>query len=70
MIEQEWKRFASTGSIQDYLNYKCHQAGGGYGGTAASMMADKDGTGRRCHGRHAGGQKFHRQECERIWRRP
>lgn len=46
MVEQEWMKFINTGSIQDYLNYKRHQAGGGYGGTAASMMADKDGTGR------------------------
>ncbi len=23
MVEQEWMKFASTGSVQDYLSYRC-----------------------------------------------
>lgn len=47
MIEQEWKRFASTGSIEDYLNYKSHQeAEGIYGDATGAMLAGKNSTGR------------------------
>lgn len=47
MIEQEWKRFASTGSIQDYLNYKSHQeAEGIYGDATGAMLAGRNSTGR------------------------
>ncbi len=43
MIEQEWKRFASTGSIHDYLNYKSHQeAEGIYGDATGAMLAGRD----------------------------
>ena len=27
MVEQKWTKFASTGSIEDYLSYKCCQGG-------------------------------------------
>lgn len=46
MIEQEWMKFASTGSIQDYLSYRCRQGAQGVYGDAASMLAAKDSTGR------------------------
>ena len=41
MVTQEWTKFASTGSIQDDLNYKCH----GSGDATLSMMADREQTG-------------------------
>ncbi len=41
MVTQEWTKFASTGSIQDYLSYKCH----GSGDATLSMMADREQTG-------------------------
>ncbi|MCI9137569.1 MAG: hypothetical protein HFH48_08390 [Lachnospiraceae bacterium] len=47
MIEQEWTKFINTGSIQDYLNYKCHQEAEGIcRDTAAFMMSGRDCTGR------------------------
>lgn len=47
MIEQEWKRFASTGSIQDYLNYKsCQEAEGINGDATSAMLAGRNSTGR------------------------
>ena len=47
MIEQEWMKFASTGSIQDYLSYKCHQeAEGIYGDATAAMTTDRENLGR------------------------
>lgn len=46
MVAQEWKKFASTGSIQDYLSYKCRRSNEGVSGDATlSMMADRDQTG-------------------------
>lgn len=51
MIEQEWKKFASTGSIHDYLNYKSHQeAEGIYGDATGSMLAGRNSTGRSVKG--------------------
>lgn len=51
MIEQEWMKFASTGSIQDYLSYRNHQeAEGIYGDATASMMTDKESMGRSVSG--------------------
>lgn len=45
MVAQEWTKFASTGSIQDYLTYKCHGSGEGVRGDATlSMMADQEQT--------------------------
>ena len=47
MVEQEWMKFASTGSIQDYLDYKCHQGTEGiYGGATDAMAADRENMGR------------------------
>ena len=43
MVEQRWTRFASTGSVQDYLSYKCHQTTEGACGYATlSLMADRE----------------------------
>lgn len=51
MIEQEWKRFVSTGSVQDYLNYKSHQeAEGIYGDATGAMLAGRNSTGRSVRG--------------------
>lgn len=51
MIEQEWKKFASTGSIHDYLNYKSHQeAEGLYGDATGAMLAERNCTGRSVKG--------------------
>ncbi|GFI30177.1 hypothetical protein IMSAGC013_01565 [Lachnospiraceae bacterium] len=38
MVAQEWTKFASTGSIQDYLTYKGH----GSREAALSMMAERE----------------------------
>ena len=47
MIEQEWMKFASTGSVRDYLSYKSHQeAEGIYGDATNSMLAGRNSTGR------------------------
>ncbi len=47
MVEQEWMKFASTGSVQDYLSYKCHQeAEGFYGGATDSLMTERENMGR------------------------
>lgn len=54
MIEQEWKRFASTGSIEDYLNYKSHQGAKGiYGDATDAMLAGRNSTGRSVNGNGA-----------------
>ena len=51
MIEQEWMKFASTGSVKDYLNYKSHQeAEGIYGDATSSMLAGRNSTGRGVNG--------------------
>lgn len=51
MIEQEWKRFASTGKVEDYLNYKSHQeAEGIYGDATGAMLAGRNSTGRSVNG--------------------
>lgn len=51
MIEQEWMKFASTGSVQDYLSYKSRQeAESIYGDATASMMAGRNSTGRSVKG--------------------
>ncbi|MEY8390099.1 hypothetical protein AALA98_01800 [Lachnospiraceae bacterium 45-W7] len=51
MIEQEWMKFASTGSIQDYLSYRCRQGTEGvYGDASSSMLAGTDTTGRSVNG--------------------
>ncbi len=43
MVEQKWTKFASTGSVQDYLSYKCHQTTEGVCGDATlSLMADRE----------------------------
>lgn len=43
MVEQEWMKFASTGSIQDYLNYRGRRDSEGVTGAATvSMMADRE----------------------------
>lgn len=43
MVEQKWTKFASTGSVQDYLSYKCHQSTEGVSGDATlSLMADRE----------------------------
>lgn len=40
MVEQKWTKFASTGSIEDYLSYKCCHGMEGMGGDATrSLMA-------------------------------
>ena len=51
MIDREWIKFASTGSIQAYLDYK-HQleAEGISGDATASMMTDMENTGRSVRG--------------------
>lgn len=55
MIEQEWMKFASTGSVKDYLNYKSHQeAEGIYGDATSSMLAGRNSTGRSENGYGAG----------------
>lgn len=42
MVEQKWTRFASTGSIEDYLSYKCcHGMEGMAGDATRSRMADR-----------------------------
>lgn len=51
MIEQEWMKFASTGSVQDYLSYRSHQeAECVYGDATASMLAGRNGAGRSVNG--------------------
>ena len=51
MIEQEWMKFASTGSVKDYLNYKGHQGAEGiYGDATSSMLAGRNSTGRSVNG--------------------
>ena len=51
MIEQEWMKFASTGSVKDYLNYKSHQeAEGIYGDATGAMLAGRNSTGRSVRG--------------------
>ena len=43
MVEQEWMKFASTGSIQDYLNYKgCWNPAGVSGDATGFMAADRE----------------------------
>lgn len=41
MIEPEWMKFESTGSVIDYLNYKGHMEGG-----ATSSMIEQEEKGR------------------------
>lgn len=51
MIEQEWKRFASTRSIHDYLNYKSHQeAEGIYGDATGAMLSGRNSANRSVKG--------------------
>ena len=51
MVEQEWMKFASTGSVQDYLSYRSHQeAESVYGDATASMLAGRNSTGRSVKG--------------------
>lgn len=38
MIEPEWMKFESTGSVTDYLNYKGHMEGG----ATASMIEQEE----------------------------
>lgn len=46
MVEQEWMKFVSTGSVQDYLNYRGHQGSEGFRGDATlSMASDREHTG-------------------------
>ena len=52
MIEQEWMKFASTGSVKDYLSYKGHQEA--EGDATGSMLAGKNSTGRSVNGYGAG----------------
>ncbi len=43
MVEQKWTRFASTGSIEDYLSYKCCHGMEGMGGDATrALMAGRE----------------------------
>ena len=45
MVEQEWMKFVSTGSVQDYLSYRSHQGSEGfYGDATLTMAADKEHT--------------------------
>lgn len=44
MIEAEWKRFESTGSIKDYLSYRGHTDG--VYGDATSSMIEREGRSR------------------------
>ena len=51
MIEQEWIKFSSTGSIEDYLSYKSHQeAESAYRDASASMLAGSNGLDRSVNG--------------------
>ncbi len=51
MIEQEWMKFASTGSVQDYLSYRSHQETESVCKDAAvSMLAGRNSTGRSVKG--------------------
>lgn len=40
MVDQEWMKFESTGSIQDYLSYKGHLDAEGIYGDATVSMAE------------------------------
>ena len=47
MVEQEWMKFASTGSIQDYLSYKgCRGMEAVLGGATDSVLAGRETRGR------------------------
>ncbi len=51
MIEQEWMKFASTGSVRDYLDYKSHQGVERICKDATnSMLAGRNSTGRSVNG--------------------
>ena len=51
MVEQEWMKFASTGSIQDYLSYKGRQESEGlYGDATGSLLAGGNGIDRSVTG--------------------